>query len=183
MRITTGLYKGRIINVPKGDITRPTTDKMRQAIFNVLTHAGEIDLDAAGKCLDMYGGSGAMGIEALSRGLCAHVTFIEKSQKVAAVLKQNCTKVLPDETYKIIQSDALNAPFESYNLIFLDPPYHKGLVEKSLRRLQEVGALNEGCVLVMEAEKEAVLNFPKNLKVFQQKEYGLSRIYFCTKKD
>lgn len=178
MRITTGELKGRSIDVLKGDATRPTSDKMRQAIFNVLTHCGYVDFSSDLDALDLFAGSGAMGLEALSRQLCTHVTFVESHAGAYDILKKNCLSMLENDEYKTIKADALKAPLESYDLVFLDPPYHKGLIEKSIQRLLDEQALKEGAVIVIEAEKDLHWQ-TSDFKVFQHKEYGMSQIFFC----
>ncbi len=120
MRITAGIYKGRKLNVPKGLTVRPTTDYMRQALFNILGDAVQ-----GAKLMDLFAGTGAIGIEALSRG-AEHVTFVERNRKVISILKRNLeTLEIPQKAYAIWAKDvsALRPSQAVWDILFADPPY------------------------------------------------------------
>lgn len=122
MRITTGMYKGRVLHTVKDLSVRPATDRVRQTIFNVLTH--RMDLDGC-RVLDLYAGSGSLGIEALSRG-AAHATFIESNRQAVALLEENLRTLGCEDRSVVLSMDALLALDQMqkpFGLIFADPPY------------------------------------------------------------
>ncbi len=177
MRITGGTYRGRILESPKDDKIRPTTDKNRQAIFNVLMHSEYSIADA--KTLDMFCGTGAMGLEALSRGV-GTVTFLDKNPDLA---KRNAHNIGVMAVCSFLKQDALSLkPKVQYDLIFIDPPYRQDLAAKALTHLHTGNMLAERCVVVVETEKKAPLPCFDGLKVFQDKAYGDSQIRFMVYK-
>ena len=141
MRVVAGEYKGRRIACPKGSAIRPTTDRVKEAMF------GAIQFDIEGACvLDAFAGSGALGIEALSRG-AAHVDFVEKNKECLHVIKQNLQNIVKTSCYDVYQGDVLRLmPFlKKYDILFLDPPYDEGLYEPVLRQANTHGILNKSC--------------------------------------
>jgi 16S rRNA (guanine(966)-N(2))-methyltransferase RsmD len=119
MRIITGRFKGVRVSAPAGSAVRPTSDGLRETLFNVLQ-----DTVAAKRVLDAFAGTGALGLEALSRG-AAHVTFIERDPRVLRVLKENVTRCRAEDACAIIRDDFLHARRapEPFDLILIDPPY------------------------------------------------------------
>jgi len=149
VRVTGGRARGIPLKVPKGDTVRPTTDRVRQALFNVLTHRFDRPFDEA-RTLDLFAGAGTLGLEALSHG-AAEVVFVEASAKVAAVLTQNAAKV--GGAHRIVQSTVqrfLKGPASPFDLVFMDPPYAKADVEPILARLTADGWLADGAVICVE---------------------------------
>lgn len=179
MRIISGIHKGRKLQSVRGMATRPTSDRVREALFNIL---GPQPLDA--QILDLYAGTGALGIEALSRG-AHHAIFIDRSAQALAVLRKNleqckmaaCSQVLQWDIAKNL--NCLNHIERPFDLVFLDPPYHKNLVSITLTHLLAVECLNNQTVVV--AEHESGLNtdvLPAGLKLVKTRRYGQTALSF-----
>lgn len=147
-RIIAGVLKGRKLVSPAGQDTRPTNIRARQAVFDILAHAAWCDLRGA-KVLDVFAGTGAYGLEALSRG-AAFATFIEQAPIACAAIQQNIAGLALDNA-KLIKADALTPPLgEKQDLVFLDPPYGKALLEPAIEALQRMGWICAGTVLIAE---------------------------------
>ncbi|MDE2134668.1 MAG: 16S rRNA (guanine(966)-N(2))-methyltransferase RsmD [Alphaproteobacteria bacterium] len=156
MRITGGIFGGRALVAPSDDRVRPTSDKVRQAIFNILLHNDfGVTLQGA-RAADLFAGTGALGIEALSRG-ASFCLFVDDAAESRAVIRQNVEALALTGASKIWRRDATKlgpmaagagGPFE---LVFLDPPYRKGLIAPALASLRQDGWLADGAVLVAEA--------------------------------
>lgn len=162
MIITAGKYKGVKITAPDENITRPTLSKVRMAVFNTLQSF--MDFEGA-SFLDMYAGSGIMGLEALSRGFSS-VTAIEKNPKVLRILKENYKKVKVEAS--ILSGDSLKTVLKlnkKFNVIYIDPPYNAGINEKSL---QAVKGIADG-IIILEHTSDVVFD---GLRVIKQKNYG-----------
>jgi 16S rRNA (guanine966-N2)-methyltransferase len=175
MRITAGTFGGRHIKVPDG--IRPTQDKVRQAIFSSL---GEYVVGA--KVLDLFAGSGAMGLEALSRG-AADVTWVENDRRVAETLRLNIEALCPDRSDRTDRSDAmafLKTCRETYNLVLADPPYDrgagKGLLEMTLKGLEGGSILAPHGVLVFELGAHEKPVERAGWEVLRDREYGGTRV-------
>ncbi|MDE2238718.1 MAG: 16S rRNA (guanine(966)-N(2))-methyltransferase RsmD [Rhodospirillales bacterium] len=148
MRIIAGRWKGRALAAPEGRDTRPTNIRARQAVFDILAHAPWCELDGA-KVLDVFAGTGAYGLEALSRG-AASASFIEMASPALAALKANIAACKAAEV-KIVAADALNPPSGTpHDLVFLDPPYGQALVAPALKVLAAKGWIAPGAVIVAE---------------------------------
>ena len=172
MRVIAGTYRGRTLKAPKGDSTRPTSDRVREALFSIL---GDRVQDA--RVLDLFAGSGALGLEALSRG-AQSVTFVDDDRAAIAAVKGNLAALGADA--EVRQTDALRflstAPLQ-YDLVFLDPPYR--LAERLAPPLSEAlpAVLAPGAVAVAESDRRAPLALDLPLK--DERRYGdtLIRIY------
>ncbi len=162
--------------VPKGRDIRPTSDKIRGAVFNMLASRGGVD---GVRVLDAYCGSGALGLEALSRG-AAHVTFFDKSRESLSLARDNASMLCDEEGCRFDVRDSSKLPpfqgEEAYNLIFLDPPYHKGLIDLSLISLCQGGWLAPEAWIVCESERSAELSLPSNVVLVHEKIYGEIKI-------
>lgn len=163
MRITGGEFRGRILQVPKGDAVRPTSDRTRQAMFNIIT-AGRWRLDGDGFTLDdahvidVFCGTGALGLEALSRGAASGV-FIDKDKTSLAFAKQNAEmlKVGNQASFFLKEASKIGmkpVALHAASLIFLDPPYRKQLVAPALMALIEGGWMAPSAIVVIETEKD-----------------------------
>ena len=149
MKVNSGLLKGRILISPKSSAVRPTSDKVRAAVFSSLADRAE-----GARFLDVFAGTGAVGIEAYSRG-ASFVTFVEKEP---SILKTN-VKLLPPESYKILPKDIFTLNFSStYDIIFIDPPYGEYTAEKLLGFIYEKGLLADGGVIVYEESVRTAIN-------------------------
>jgi 16S rRNA (guanine966-N2)-methyltransferase len=175
MRITGGIYRGRQIEAPKDKAVRPTSDKVRLAVFNMLEARSAV---ADASVLDAFCGTGALGIEALSRGaLCC--TFIDKNRGSLELCRRNFAALKIDEQHSFILKDAsvagvCPAGIKPASLVFLDPPYREGLVEAGYLSLQQGGWIAQSAIVVIEAEKEwkAETIAQGGTEIIQMKQYG-----------
>lgn len=175
MRIIGGANKGlALASVGKGDAAahlRPTSDRVRESLFNLLAHAHGDPVPGA-RVLDLFAGTGALGLEALSRG-AAQVTFIDDGAKARALLRENIEKMRAYGTTKLYRRDATRmgenrgAPF---GLIFLDPPYGKGLGARAIASALAGGWIAPGAVIVW--EENAPQEAPSGFEVLDRREYG-----------
>ncbi len=165
MIITTGKYKGRKLKTPKA-LVRPTSSKIRESIFNMIDIKGM-------KVLDLFSGSGIMGLEALSRG-AKQVICVEKNLEVAKFLKQNLA--IAEENPTIIIGDALKVlkrlNRERFDLIFIDPPYSSGLYKTVLEKIKEYEILNDRGFIVIEHDCRIEINIDEIFEVYKAKKYG-----------
>lgn len=179
MRIVAGEYSSRRIEAPKGNTTRPTLDKVREAVFSSL--GGMFD---GGSFLDLYAGSGANGLEALSRGFDEAV-FVDISREAISVIKENIrtlrcedrTQVLPVKDMKALSM--LSAKGRTFDLVYLDPPYAKQHNDEILAYLCEHEMLRPGARVVIESLKEDTFTASYGtLKPYKEAVYGISRITY-----
>lgn len=185
MRITSGQYRGRKLFCPDGMNTRPTSDRVREALFNILLHhdwgdkIGDPLRDA--HVIDGFAGTGALGLEALSRG-AAHTTFIERDRKALESLRQNIAHLGCAESTNIIGMDiARLSPREGItpcSLIFLDPPYNKDLVVPALTSLNECGYIAENALLCVETAKKETIELPETHTHYLSRIYGDTAVHF-----
>lgn len=174
MRVIAGKYKGRKLICPKGEIVRPTTDKVKEALF------GAIQFDLPGAfVLDAFAGSGALGIEALSRG-AQHVDFIEKNSEPMAALKQNLESVAGNEGYDIYKGDSLKlvSGLKKYDIVLLDPPYDAGMYNEFLELARSAGILNKGCKIIAECRRKFDFIVPMKYNFLKRKDYGDISLWF-----
>lgn len=183
MRLSSGLGKGRKIKTPKGQKTRPTSSMVRQAVFNII---GSI----AGKVLlDLYAGSGAVGIEALARG-ANHVTFIESDINAVRILKENIGNLQFTDRAKTIKGD-LPKVLEQFNIdscqiIFADPPYHKNLCITLLEYLSHKALHPEVMIVLQHDKNDHLISIPAQFSILKTRNYGntsLSILGFRRKKE
>jgi 16S rRNA (guanine966-N2)-methyltransferase len=171
MRITSGIVGGRTVKVPPG--IRPTQDKVRQALFSSL---GE--RIAGARVLDLFAGSGAIGIEAWSRG-AAEVCWVEADRKVFAVLKEN-VRALCGEGQTVVCSDALRfletSHAAAFDLVLADPPYGTGLLEKTLIALEARSIFSPSALLVFELSTEDAVVERPGWSLIKDKKYGETRL-------
>jgi len=176
MRIVGGRFKGRPLNSPKGTGTRPTTDRTRESLFNILSNS--IDFENT-RTLDLFAGTGALGLEALSRG-STYCVFMEKSSTAQASIRKNIETFGLEAITQILKRDATRAgkcaPLARFNLVFADPPYAKGMGERAARSLIEGDWLEDDALFVLE---EGTTSFPQQLSGFQlndKRQYGETTI-------
>lgn len=186
MRITGGIHRGRPLLAPSGKNTRPTSDRARESIFNILRHGGWHNgvLDDA-RVMDVFAGTGALGLEALSQG-ALHAVFIEREYAAVSFCKDNIKALNEGEHTAIFTFDALNPPprpmyIEPRTLVFLDPPYGKNLGAEALQALVEKDWLAEGAVCVMEMSKKAPETVPAGFTLQDERIYGLAKVQFLTR--
>lgn len=181
MRIVSGAYRGRALVAPKGQSTRPTADRTRQALFNVLEHAPWSPGLFGRRVLDLFAGSGALGLEAMSRGATGCV-FIDNDMNARAVIADNAQSLGVTSKVAIERFDAtrLGPPREhaGFGLAFLDPPYGQGLCEPALLGLADHDWLEPGAVVIIERGlTEAPLRVA-GFDVLDIRDWGAARVYF-----
>ena len=185
MRIISGEARGRTLFAPAGDQTRPTSDKIRGSLFNILN--GRVE-DA--EVLDLFGGTGALALEALSRG-AARAVIVDSSRAAIEVIRRNAGNVLKDalaERALILKTDyrsaisALNG--RRFDLVFLDPPYRMlDAYPDAIERLWKAGALSEGAVIVAERRQDAVIRVPEDFEIYDTRHYGETSIDFVRQRN
>lgn len=168
---------------PKGQSTRPTSDRTRQALFNVLEHAVWAPAIAGARVLDVFAGSGALGIEALSRG-AASACFIERDPEAARTLEGNLRSLGLTTRGRVLRLDALRLPPASpeaaFDLVFLDPPYGRGLALDALARLTETGWLAATQLIIAEVGENDAFIAPPGWAVCDQRQWGVAAVYMLT---
>lgn len=170
MRITAGKLKGRQIKIDKSQDFRPTTERVREAIFSTLSSM--MDLDECTKILDLYAGSGALGIEALSRGASAAL-FIEKDKKAVCVLRENIAAFkLNAEVREASVLKAIPLIKDKFSIIFIDPPYADHPGGDLLKLIMEQNILENEGIIVLESSKYLKIQAPNSLSLAKEKHYG-----------
>ncbi|MFA7430925.1 MAG: 16S rRNA (guanine(966)-N(2))-methyltransferase RsmD [Rhodospirillaceae bacterium] len=182
MRIVTGRFRGRRLTAPEGkDAVRPTSDRAREAIFNVLMHrfSGRGFTLIGARVVDAFAGTGAMGLEALSRG-AAHVTFLENNRDALAALKSNIQGMKVEAETRVEVTDATKPPRPSQpcQLAFLDPPYEGGLLEPAVAALLSGGWLAPGAIVVCEGPITLDITAPEGMEVVDERRYGKAKVTF-----
>ena len=187
MRIVGGQFKGRTLATPAGLNTRPTSDRAREAIFNVLAHADWApDLDGA-RVMDVFAGSGALGFEALSRG-AAFCLFVDTDQAARGAIRDNVESLGLFGTTRIHRQDAARlgprpgAEASGFDLVFLDPPYRKGLGEKALDALANGSWLSENAIIVFERAADEGDFVTEVWEIINTKIYGAAQVLFMKQK-
>jgi len=180
MRIVGGSHRGRPIAVPEGDKVRPTSDRARESLFNILEHgrwAASGSPIAGARVLDAFAGTGALGLEALSRG-ASHVTFLELAPVALAVLKSNVASLKEGARATILRGDAVAPPRapEPCSLVFLDPPYGKNAAPPTLKNLANAGWLAPGAVVVLEVGAKEDFAAPDGFTVEDERRYGAAKL-------
>lgn len=176
MRIIAGIAKGHLLKAPKGFITRPTTDRIREALFNIL-YSRVLDAEV----LDLFAGTGALGIEALSRG-AARADFVERCLPAFKCIKHNLAKTKLQTFARVIYGDAfsfLNKCALAYDLIFIDPPYQQNLAEQALQIVAQNAILKPDGIAIAETGKAE--NLPEQigeLRCVRQVRYGDTLLWF-----
>jgi 16S rRNA (guanine966-N2)-methyltransferase len=176
MRIVAGHWRGRTLIAPPGSQTRPTADRVRQALFDMLLHApwGGRDAVEGVRVLDVFAGTGALGLEALSRG-AAHVTFVEQDRAALTALRANINACRAEHRCTVLAVDALGAlPDEPAGLVFLDPPYGHDLVRRAVSRLRTVARLAPGAIMVAETGRDEPT--PTAAPLLAERMHGAARI-------
>ena len=174
MRIVGGSLRGHRLAVPKSQNIRPTTDRVRESLFNILDHSYGEFLENA-RVLDVFAGTGALGIEALSRG-AEHVSFIELGDEALKLLRQNVAAVKISSSTQILKRDAIRpgscgliAPF---GLVFLDPPYGKSLGEAALNALRTNTWLANNALVVLEEDSSSLPNAIEGFTFLERRDFG-----------
>lgn len=177
MRIIAGKYKGRFIKFPKFNLVRPTTDKTKESIFNFLVHS--INLEGI-NILDLYAGSGSLGLEGLSRG-ADYVHFVEKDFKVSQILEENISSLGADKECKVYKMEVLRfsklAKHDSYDLILADPPFFKDDIYEVVEKLLSRSYLKKNGLMIIERSIQTIEKDTIAFKCEPFKRLGDSLIY------
>jgi 16S rRNA (guanine966-N2)-methyltransferase len=176
MRIVAGLWRGRTLIGPAGSQTRPTADRVRQALFDMLLHApwGGRDALEGAHMLDVFAGTGALGLEALSRG-ASLATFIEHDRTALVALRANIAACRAEHRCAVLPVDALAAlPNAPARLVFLDPPYGHDLVRRAVNHLRTADALAPGAIIVAETGRDDPA--PTSARLLAERVHGAARI-------
>jgi len=180
MRIVGGDLRGRPLATPRDHAIRPTTDRAREAVFNVLAH-GYTDRLAGARVLDLFAGTGALGIEALSRG-ASHCVFIEESAQGRGLIRDNVEAFGLQGRTKIFRRDATQlghvGTIQPFGLLFADPPYGKGLGELALRSARDGGWLSPRALCVVEEAAAAPFGPVEGFAILDERSYGETVIRF-----
>jgi 16S rRNA (guanine966-N2)-methyltransferase len=182
MRIVAGQFRGHTLAAPQGSATRPTSDRLRETLFNILAHGHGLNLEDI-KVLDLFAGTGALGLEALSRG-ARFALFVEEAAPARAAIRDNVEALGLTGVTKLFRRDATRlgpmppsagGPFD---LVFCDPPYGKGLAPPALTSAQEGGWLTPNALCVVEMGAADVVALPPAFEPLETRDYGETKILF-----
>ncbi len=177
MRIISGEARGRKLKEPQGLDTRPTTDKVKESLFNII----QFELEGR-RVLDLFAGTGQLGLEALSRG-AEHCTFVDMRREAAALVKENIRLCRFESQVRVVQEEALSflsACGEKFDVVFLDPPYNSGLLEKSLEQLTRFDILREHGIIVCESGTDwSVPTLTSPYEAGREYRYGQIKLTVC----
>ncbi|MDP2699621.1 16S rRNA (guanine(966)-N(2))-methyltransferase RsmD [Thalassospira sp.] len=182
MRIVGGVHRGRVLTSPVGKDIRPTLDRVRESLFNILNHAGRwYDTGRNpvydGLVLDAFAGSGALGIEALSRG-ATHAVFFERDEAALATISRNIADLKLGDQAKARRADATKPPHASQpaSLVFLDPPYGQDLLSPTIAALKAAGWINAETLIVAERDQRDTAPTLPGLEILDSRKYGRCQI-------
>jgi 16S rRNA (guanine966-N2)-methyltransferase len=178
MRVVAGKFRGRALKGPSSNAIRPTSDRLRESVFNILVHAhGDPIADA--RVLDLFAGTGALGIEAISRG-ARFALFVEDSAEGRAIIRENVDTLGLGGVTRVFRRDATKLgdahPVEPFSLVFCDPPYERGLAEMALGSARDGGWLVDGAITVVEEAKSAKFSPPQGFEELERRNYDDTEI-------
>lgn len=175
MRVIAGIHKGRRLVAPGGEATRPTSDRARQALFDMLAHAPWADPMAGLRVLDAFAGCGALGIEALSRG-AGHATFMETAKPAQGAIRANIEACHEGPRSALLPADATRPPRAPApcSVVFLDPPYRSGLLPRALAALAAQGWFGPRAVLCLEMASDEPGEFAQ--EILAERTHGAARL-------
>ena len=182
MRIVAGRHRGRRLLAPPGETVRPTSDRAREALFNILSH-GNLAADgipfAQKAVLDAFAGTGALGLEALSRG-AAEAVFIEQDREALAILRKNVEVLGEGARARVVPGDAIHPPRATSDcaVVFLDPPYRSGVAAPALAALAATGWLAPDALAVIELGAREHFAPPAGVTLLEERVYGAARLVF-----
>ncbi len=180
VRIVAGEFRGRNLAAPRTQTIRPTADRLRESLFNVLAHAYD-DIVADARVLDLFAGTGALGLEAISRG-ARYAIFVEEGVEGRGLIRANIEALGLTGRTKLLRRDATKlgpaGTVEPFQLVFADPPYGKGLGEAALASAVEGGWLAPGAIVVLEEEAKAEIGEIPGLERIETRQAGDSQLVF-----
>lgn len=184
MRIVGGRLRGRTLAAPKSDAIRPSADRLRESLFNILIHAYGDPVSGA-RVLDLFAGTGALGMEALSRG-AAFTLFVDDDAEARALIRENVATLGLGGVSRIFRRDAAKLgqahPVEPFALVFLDPPYGKGLGEKALASARDGGWLAPEALIVVEEAADAGFKPPEGFEEIERRDYDDTQLIFLRRR-
>jgi 16S rRNA (guanine966-N2)-methyltransferase len=177
LKIVGGKHRGRALMAPEGDATRPTASRAREALFNILMHAKWREPLLEARVLDAFAGTGALGLEALSRG-AAHVTFLDSDVKAVRLIGENVARLGETGAAKVVRGDAMRPPpgRDPCDLVFLDPPYRSGHAAPALAALAAAGWVAPGAVVTVELAHNEDIVPPAGFEAIDERRYGAAKI-------
>jgi len=182
VRIVAGKFRGKALTSPDDDSIRPTADRTREAVFNILASRIGVNLDGL-RVLDLFAGTGALGLEALSRG-AAHVIFVDTGAEARGLIRDHIEAFGAGGVTKLLRRDATNlgpaGTMGPVDLIFLDPPYGKGLGEQALASVRDGGWLKPETLLVLEEGSDVAVTLPPGFELSDRREYGAAAVHILT---
>jgi 16S rRNA (guanine966-N2)-methyltransferase len=180
MRVVSGRLRGRAIAAPKSKTIRPTADRLRESLFNILAHAFDDPVSGA-RVLDLFAGTGALGIEALSRG-AGFALFVDDGAEARALLRENVAALGLGGASKIFRRDATKLgeahPVAPFSLAFLDPPYGQGLAAAALASARAGGWLMPEALIVVEEATKAEFVSPEGFREIDRRRYDDTELIF-----
>jgi 16S rRNA (guanine966-N2)-methyltransferase len=180
MRVVGGKFGGRTLKAPQSQAIRPTSDRLRESLFNILAHSYADHLDNT-RVLDLFAGTGALGIEALSRG-ARFCLFVEQGTEARGLVRDNIEALGLTGVTKLFKRDAISlgpaGTVEALDLVLCDPPYGKKLAEAALKSAQDGGWLKDGALVVIEEEKSVTLDLPPAFSLLDRREAGAGALHF-----
>jgi 16S rRNA (guanine966-N2)-methyltransferase len=180
VRIVGGRFRGRPLKGPSSDAIRPTSDRLRETLFNILHHAYD-DPVAGARVLDLFAGTGAMGLEALSRG-AAFALFVDDSAEARGLIRQNVEALGLGGATRLFRRDATRmgaaAPNAPFGLVFCDPPYGRDLAPRALAACAAGGWLEPGALVVVEEAQGVAVALPEGFGELERRDYGETRVLF-----
>jgi 16S rRNA (guanine966-N2)-methyltransferase len=183
MRIVGGRLGGRTLAAPKSQNVRPTSDRLRESLFNILAHSYD-DPTAGARVLDLFAGTGALGLEAMSRG-AAFALFIDDGAEARALIRQNVESLGLGGVTRVFRRDVTRLgavhPNEPFGLVFLDPPYRKGLAERALVSLRDGGWLAPDALVIVEEAVDAGFAAPQGYVEIERRRYDDTEFTFLTR--
>jgi 16S rRNA (guanine966-N2)-methyltransferase len=182
MRIVAGQFRGRPLAAPEGTRTRPTSDRVREAIFNMLEHSIADFAFSGLRVLDLFAGTGALGLEALSRG-AAFCLFVEDDAAARGLIRRNIETLGLTGATKVFRRDAGNlgqaGDRGNFGLVFLDPPYEQGLAQRALISAAAGGWLAPSAVAVIEDSRRTAMALPQGFAALEQRVWGDTQVLFA----
>ena len=180
MRIVGGRFRGRALAGPRSDAIRPTSDRLRETIFNVLAHAYDDPVEGA-RVLDLFAGTGAMGLEALSRG-ASFALFVDDGAQARGLIRENVEALGVGGMTRLFRRDATRmgpiGAIEAFSLVFCDPPYGRDLAPRALAACRGGGWLQPGALVVVEEAQGVAVALPDGFVELKRRDYGETAVVF-----
>ena len=184
MRIIGGVFKGKKLLLPNDKFTRPLKDLVKESIFNLIQHSNKIDIDIQNSfVLDLFSGTGSFGIECLSRK-AKKVVFLENYPQALKILEKNLKSLKIVNNFEIIKDDCFNF-FKSskinnfkFDIIFIDPPFKELMINKIIEKIILENFISKKGIMIIHRHKKDIVELTSKMNVFEERIYGISKIYF-----